>query len=269
MIRNLDEKERAKADPRDAYTPPAVLDEYRRLTAYRRETLEFHLPYSEETRSLLYVRNGDPEGILRYYADLKRVSGQGGVVGHNAMEQARSIFVVSVTLFTRFAVEGGLPQEEAYNLSDAYIRTMHTMNDAAALLSMVPTIGADMAARVRENRRTRSALVKTCLAYITNHKHYKITVAQLARECGLTPNYLSARFKEQMGVGLQEYIISEKLEAARWMLLVSGCSVAEAAEQFAFPSHSAFSAQFKRKYGDTPARYMDAGRATAWSGLEE
>lgn len=253
---------------RSRYTPDSVLGEFRRLTVHRRETLEFHMPYAEETKSLLCVKNGDPEGLRAFYANLSHEGEQGGPMGHNVLEQARCAFTVAITLFTRFAVEGGLDQEEAYNLSDAYLQIMWGIEDPGAIVGMVVTAGMDLANRVRETKQGRSPAVKKCLDYISNHLHYKITVAELARECGLTPNYLSAHFRAQMGVSPLEYILSEKLEGGRWLLLLTGCTVAEAAEQFAFPSHSAFAAQFKRKYGISPSEYRAENRSPVWESLK-
>lgn len=253
---------------RARYTPDSVLQEFGRLTVHRRETLELHMPYGEETKSLLCVKNGDPEGLRAFYANLAKDGEQGGPMGHNALERARCAFTVAITLFTRFAVEGSLDQEEAYNLSDAYLQIMWGMEEPGAIMSMVSTSGMDLANRVRETKKARSPVIKKCLDYISNHLHYKITVAELAKECGLTPNYLSTHFREQVGSGLLEFIISEKLEGARWLLLLTGCTVAEAAEQFAFPSHSAFSVQFKKKYDLSPSEYRAQSRSPAWDSLK-
>lgn len=253
---------------RARYTPDSVLQEFGRLTAQRRETLEFHMPYGEETKGALCIKNGDPEGFRDFQMSLGKGGHHGGEMGADALTQIRSAFLVGITLFTRFAVEGGLGQEEAYSLSDAYIRIMWATEDAQAIAHMIVTAGMDMANRVRETKRARSTVVKACLHYVSNHLHYKITVQELAEVCKRSPNYLSTHFRVQMGVSPQVYILSEKLEAARRMLLFARYAVSEVAEQFAFPSHSAFSVYFKKKYGISPSEYRAQNRSPVWDSLK-
>ena len=44
-----------------------------------------------------------------------------GMMAQSELDQWRCAFIVAITLYTRFAIEGGLDQEIAYSLSDAYL----------------------------------------------------------------------------------------------------------------------------------------------------
>ena len=253
----------------ETLTPADVLREFQRLSEYRREHMEFHMPYAEETKMLLCVKNGDPEGLRAVLQDMERR----GVKGSSAMApdelgQSKCAFMAGITLYTRFAVEGGLDQETAYNLSDAYIRTMISMVDADEVLKLSTRSGLDFAARVRAAHLDCGPSIKACRDYISKHLHYKITLQELAEACGLTPNYLSTLFRKRTGMGVQEYIMAEKLEAAKHCLLTSDDSVAEVASQFAFCSHSSFAAHFKKRYGVTPVQYRREDHSTVWGVIE-
>lgn len=63
---------------------------------------------------------------------------------------------------------------------------------------------------------------------------------------------------------LKEYILREKLRAARYMLLTTDITVAEAAVQFSFPSHSSFARDFQKHYGLPPAKYRAQPHSVAW-----
>lgn len=253
----------------EAFTPPEVLREFHSLAEYRREHMDFHMPYAEETRLLLCVKNGDPEGLRAILEDVGRhTGGSVSAMAPDALSRSRCGFMVGITLYTRFAVEGGLDQETAYNLSDAYIRAMLAMDEPERITALSTRSGLDFAARVREFRLSCGPAVKLCRDYISKHLHYKITLQELADACGLSPNYLSTLFRRQAGMGVQEYVMDAKLEAARHRLIASDDTVAQVASQFAFCSHSSFAAHFKKRYGVTPGQYRQEEHSTVWGVIE-
>ena len=249
-------------------TPPEVEAVMDRLMAQRRESLEFHENYKDETLQFLYVKGGEPEKLAQLFRrhHYGRSSGM-GLMAQNDLDQWRCAFIVAVTLYTRFAIEGGLDQEVAYSLSDAYLYVVHRMDDPEAVYNMFHQAGLDFAARVRENRLSYVPAVRECRDYISKNLHFKISVAELAAHCGLSPNYLSTLFHRQMGMTLKEYILEEKLRAARYLLLTTDITVVEAVVQFAFPSHSSFARDFQKKYGLPPAKYRCQQHSAAWDAM--
>ena len=242
-------------------TPPEVEVIMDRLVAQRRENLEFHQNYREETLQFLYVKGGEPEKLAELQSGYTygRDSSM-GVMAKSDLDQWRCAFIVAVTLYTRFAIEGGLDQEIAYSLSDAYLCVVHRMDDPRAVYELFHRAGVDFASRVRDSRLSQVPVVVTCRDYVSRHLHFKITVAELARHCGLSPNYLSALFHRQTGITLKEYI----LRAARYMLLTTDITVVEVSVQFAFPSHSSFARDFQKRYGMPPAKYRAQPHSVAW-----
>lgn len=237
-------------------TPPDVLQEYHRLVTHTRESLELYTSRDVEKKMLLFIQNGDPEGLSQWLHTKKLTSGiQAGAMAENELKQSRCMFMAGLTLYTRAAIDGGLDQELAYNLSDAYIHSVNAFTDATHVLKTMILAALDFAHRVQVAKMSGAPAVKLCRSYISNHLHYKITTAELAALCDRSPNYLSSLFREQVGISLKEYILGEKLRAASLVLLESNLSVAEVASQFAFCSHSNFSDHFKRRFGVTPQVY--------------
>lgn len=246
-------------------TPPEVEAIMDRLVAQRRENLEFHQNYQEEMLQFLYVKEGRPEQLAQLYSGQSYgCSASMGMMAQSELDQWRCAFIVAITLYTRFAIEGGLDQEIAYSLSDAYLCVVHRMDDPRAVYELFHRAGVDFASRVRDSRLSQVPAVVACRDYVSKHLHFKITVAELARHCGLSPNYLSALFHRQTGMTLKEYILREKLRAARYMLLTTDITVAEAAVQFAFPSYSSFARDFQKHYGQPPAKYRSQPHSVAW-----
>lgn len=248
-------------------TPDFVAAEFEKGTAYRRETLENHMSYEEETQLLLLVKNGDVEGVQQLLQHLGSLGVAVGSISESNLKQSRYLFLCGITMFTRAAIEGGLNEELAYDLSDAYIKCMDRLENQNQVLELSFISALDFAKRVRRMRVLRSMPIKKCCRYINNHLHNKITLSDLAAYSGCSESYLSTIFKKQMGIGLNEYILHEKLEAARKVLLYTELPVAAIAAQFHFCTHSNFSLHFRRIYGTTPANYRNSTHSLIWKEL--
>ena len=81
-----------------------------------------------------------------------------------------------------------------------------------------------------------------------------LTVAAIAAEAGVTPDYLSRQFRTITGVGVQEYLRRCRFARAADML-VSGASVSDTAKSVGFASLSHFSREFKKELGVAPSGY--------------
>lgn len=83
-------------------------------------------------------------------------------------------------------------------------------------------------------------------------------MAELGRVCALSPNYVSDLFEKELGMRPTNYIRREKMKYAAYLLKNSTTPIADIAELLAFPSASAFAAQFRSIYGITPYYYRKA-----------
>ena len=88
----------------------------------QREEGRYHHTYEEELLQYEYLRDGD----LRSIEESKRLfrTGISGHLSDDPLRDKKYLFVASITLATRFAIEGGMEAQSAYNLSDLYIQRM-------------------------------------------------------------------------------------------------------------------------------------------------
>ncbi len=84
------------------------------------------------------------------------------------------------------------------------------------------------------------------------------TVADMAREAGLSRTGFAERFTRRLGVTPMAYVTSWRMQIAREGLAARGLSVAEAAEISGYASESAFSRAFKKEIGLSPATFRQA-----------
>ncbi len=83
----------------------------------------------------------------------------------------------------------------------------------------------------------------------------KITLQQISREAALSPYHFLRLFKSLHRTTPFQYLTSERLKAAQYLLANSSQSVLEISESVGFENNSAFGRSFKRHFGVSPARY--------------
>ena len=91
--------------------------------------------------------------------------------------------------------------------------------------------------------------------YITKHITDKITLADIAKELGYNPNYLSERIGELFGINLCSLIANIRADKARYMLVETNKSGLEICYECGFGSERSFHRQFKEITGSTPKEY--------------
>ncbi|MDS0526241.1 helix-turn-helix domain-containing protein [Clostridium sp. SHJSY1] len=238
-------------------------------TFLQREKVHYHHSYDEELLQYEYVRDGD----IRSIEESKRLfrTGIAGKLSEDPIFDKKYLFVASTTLATRFCIEGGMDEQEAYNMSDLFIQGLDkcfTVQDIYELqTNMITTFTEKMAAihysyQVSEQTCDSDSFnikyskpIRECMDYIYYHLHYKLTLQELANQVSLSPNYLAILFKKEKGITIQEYIRSKRIEAAKNMLLYSDYTQTEIGQFLAFSSSSHFIKVFKDQVGLTPKQY--------------
>jgi AraC-like DNA-binding protein len=86
-----------------------------------------------------------------------------------------------------------------------------------------------------------------------------ITLAELAREAGLSRFQMLRGFAKLTGLTPHAYIVQRRLDVARTMI-ARGHTLASAATACGFADQSHLSRAFARRYGVTPGAYADAMR---------
>ena len=117
----------------------------------------------------------------------------------------------------------------------------------ARLLPGAPASGTTVSADVLDRARD----------YVHAHASTHVSLADVARECGTSPQHLSARFRARFGVPVHRFQTLLRLDRAR-RLLAGGASAGEAAAACGLSDQSHLTRHFRRYLGTTPGRYARA-----------
>ncbi|HIT89319.1 MAG TPA: hypothetical protein IAC41_02725, partial [Candidatus Merdenecus merdavium] len=93
----------------------------------RRETANFHTPYSIEQKQMQIIRSGDLKNLTLFFQD--PIAGTPGVLSKNPLRHEKNLFISGITLMTRAAIDGGLNEETAYSISDSFIQVVEECNN--------------------------------------------------------------------------------------------------------------------------------------------
>jgi transcriptional regulator GlxA family with amidase domain len=107
----------------------------------------------------------------------------------------------------------------------------------------------------------RDAEVGKALALLHRHPAQPWTIADLAREVGLSRSVLAERFRHYLSEPPMSYLTHWRLQLGAQMLKSSNRSVAEIAADVGYESEAAFNRAFKREYRVPPARFRSESRA--------
>ena len=220
----------------------------------RRENLQRHESYASERMQYEAIRNGQVDQIRSVM--LKEPDGTPGILSKNELRNSKNMFIASITLYTRAAIEGGVPEETAYSLSDGYIQTVEECVDQSAIRELVLQAADCFASEVHKYGSPHySRAVDRAVKYIHLHLHNPIALEAVSEAAGISPCYLSRVFRQETGMSIVDYIQKERIEAACNMLSYSDYTASQIGEYLCFANQSYFIRIFKKFTGMTPAKY--------------
>ena len=181
-------------------------------------------------------------------------TGAQGSLANNMLRHQKNMVVAS-----RSAVSGGLDYDTAMTLADYYIQRVELASDRNTLMVLHKDMLKTYTRMVAEKRSNNadSAFVNRVRTYVEDHLTEKITGQPLAGALGLNRAYLSAQFKRETGIGLNEYVHRMKIDEATRLLVVTDLPIAAMAARLGFSSQSYFQAIFKKVTGMNPSEYRE------------
>lgn len=220
-----------------------------------------HPPQTEEQEFYRMVVNGDIAGIeqlRRKYGKCSNGENEKGRLSSDPIHNEIYHLVANCTIITRKCIAGGMPQEDAFALSDMFIRRADNCRSVEEVQSINDEMAMEFAVRMSRlhklNGRSYSKGVSFAVRYISDSLHTKLTADIIARKAGYERSYFSGLFRRETGVTITRYILEQKIDAAKSMIS-GGIELSRISEMLGFSSQSHFCNRFKSVTGMTPGEY--------------
>ena len=148
-------------------------------------------------------------------------------------------------------------EEEAFSLSDAYIRKCELLNAPRQISNLQYHMVLDYTEQVERIRfgKSSSKLALDVSDYVRRHLSEAISTEAIARELFISRPYLASKFKKETGETLTDFILKEKTEEAKRLLRYTSKTATMIGAYLGFSSLSHFSRVFKKYTGQSPAEY--------------
>lgn len=99
--------------------------------------------------------------------------------------------------------------------------------------------------------------LKRAIGFVHDHLSEDVTLKNMADTAGLSPFHFARQFKLSMGYSPYQFVLRQRIERAKQLLIQGEKSLAEIAVEIGFYDQSHFAQQFKRHCGITPKKFAN------------
>lgn len=211
----------------------------------------------QDERAMLNAILLDPKFVLPQFA----VAYDNRLLADQPNRSLKNHLICGVAILCRHAADLGADDKRCYALSDYYMREIDKVPDnddwAGRSLEFYMDMARQFSALVTEGRQQNYSLpIARAVRFVRQHLYDRFTVADIARAVRVHPNYLSSRFRAEVGIQLRTYMRNVKMEEAKDLLQNTGHTIAEVSEMLGFCDVSYFTKVFHRVHGHTPRQTL-------------
>jgi AraC-like DNA-binding protein len=209
--------------------------------------------YDFETEIMFYISQGMTEKLDKIHSFSSHI----GSLGSSSLRHYKNASIILNAISLRAAIIGGLDPETCYQLGEVYLNQIEACTDIESLSNIAKNLVTDYCSRVKLLHRptTNHAAINKAIHYIADNYQKRLTVEEIAKEVGMSKEYLSTKFKKVVGISIPMYINEQKTQEAKQLLAFTDMSLSEIAEFLSFSSQSYFQSIFKKNVGCTPLEY--------------
>lgn len=224
---------------------------------YNNRMTGFYHPTREKILSLFYELKENPDA-LRHSAEffLNKLNGEPGFLNDNLILNAQYTILNCCFYFCEFLIENHIDSELVYNSSDYFINKVSgikTMDQAYQVLNEITQASIELLKT--KPYGSYSKLLIHSLKYMDQHLYSTITLSDVAKHVGVTPQHLTKLFHQEVGVPLYQYLQNRKIEEAKALIRYTTKSFTSIASALGYNSIAHFSNAFKAQTQMTPSEY--------------
>lgn len=247
--------------PKNGSTPEkeALQERISAAVFSNQENSRVHNSYEQELREMHSIETGDLALLRQSWQEYQPHSY--GTLSGDLLRNAKDSCIILTAFASRAAIRGGMPPEPAFTIVDYYVQAIEDCKTVVDAVQLAHTAEQEFTSLVaRRNGQSSSSgagspHVEKCKNYIFAHLHEKLTVQSIGNALGLHPTYLSELFRKQEGISILQYILREKVNLAKNLLIYSNYSYSEIANYLGFSSQSHLGVQFRKQTGTTMAAF--------------
>lgn len=220
----------------------------------RREQMPTSSSYQDEANMLHFIKEGN-SASARIYAS-KIAGGRIGKMSEDELRKNKYAMVALITMITRAVLEIGVSNEQAFTMSDLYIQRTDACFSSQQIFDVCNDVIIDFCSLVRKSKQNMyPKWIHDCMQYIHEHLHTTITLEEISETVHMSPTYVSVQYKKITGTSLRQYINSQRVLEAKYLLKNTTMSIQEIAINLDYSTQSYFTQVFKAETGCLPNEF--------------
>lgn len=158
------------------------------------------------------------------------------------------VFHLNDEQFELFSYLFGLIEKEENNKIDSLLDTKHSLIE----LLFTYFIRLDESMAVLED-----SIANKVIYYLQRNKRFtqKVSLDEVAQDVGYSKYYISTIFHKEYGTTIQDFIINQRIEYAKKLILETNYPMTEVIMECGFSSTSNFYSKFIEKVGCSPLKF--------------
>lgn len=221
------------------------------------DNVHIRAPYGTEQIVRSKIMNGEKPII-------NREDWSPGFMSENSIKQYEYECVSAITVTTRVAVDVGVLENRAFEISDMVLRKLSQARSLQEMKQIYDYGNELFNAEIKNIRTKDNMYVSAAKNYIAQHIYGKIRLDEIGKAVGLNSSYLSTVFKKETGQALSKYILEKKIDLCCNLLKYSDSSISDIAEYMQIVPQSYFTKVFKEVMGTTPEQYRKQNKTLAF-----
>lgn len=221
---------------------------------YLRKTIEY--VYAQEKLMMEYIAKGNLPGALSAIHNLEKRGVESRTT--NTIRDLKNFSVVFNTLCRIAARDGGAHPADIDRISRELAIRIENASSMKELMVIREAMMKTYCSMVKEARpATFSPLIERSVEIIEAHFSNPLSLTKIAEELKVSSNYLSLRFKQEVGKTFSEYLCDKRITQAKKLLASTDLPIASVANECGFPDQNYFSRIFHRAENKTPSEYRN------------
>ena len=214
------------------------------------------------TEMTYYIKNGMPDELNQLMRKEKDTPAPYGMLAKDLLRHQKNSCMVLTYIVRRAANEAGLDENICLRIAEEYNLRFESAANTRELKALTQEMRRYFCRKVQnlQIEKYDNPHIMNAIRYIHSHRMEKLDAMAVADAIGLSRSYLCSQFKAETGIGISDYIQTEKIHTARQLLELSDYTLSEISEYLSFSSQSYFQTVFKKVTGMTPLQYRKLGR---------
>ncbi len=214
--------------------------------------------YAAEDKMLSYITTGDVVSAQSAWTNSLLHNMQIAPRAIDSLRSSKNLMFAANTIFRKAAQAGGVHPVYLDELSGKWAIKIEQATSLEVLSRMpLQMIRAYCLLTKNHSVADYSPIVQKALNFIHLNLSSDLTVKKIATEVGLSPDYLTRLFKNDLGIPVIRYINKKRIYTSLKLLNTTDLSIEEIGDLIGLHNTSYFSTLFKKEIGVSPKQYRD------------